>query len=342
MTENETEVKDSKAYQPGTLYLMRETDCLTGEATDYIKIGIVHGNKAVEVRGKEHNTGNPRTVASMKDLASPAVQKLETQLHNEFARHRVSSNEWFYLPGALLDDMIARSEDLNAQLDADIDKLRAATKAKKPGKAPALAATPEATAIAEKLARNEELKKFGAAYKKSIAAEVERLTAGSTDWEYLFQISNRAEKTNFSAAVMKKEFKELYDEYCTVSKTSVTKKFPFAIEEQLEPDEAIEQLALPNLESLGDDVLALHQAHLQHWAAEAKLKWEAEFLEASLLDIAHGTEGIEGILVWNTRDSMKFDTERFQADHPDIYEQCKRTTLAGTTTKLAEWASYKH
>lgn len=97
--ENEEGVEKAKeAYVPGTLYIMQETDYLSGEKFDYYKIGIVRGEKDVAAREKEHSTGNPRQIASVKDILSPAVQKLETRLHNEFARHRVSSGEWFSFP----------------------------------------------------------------------------------------------------------------------------------------------------------------------------------------------------------------------------------------------------
>ena len=99
--EDTIEVQKDK-LPSGTLYFMRETDYLTGQQFDYVKIGIVKGERDLASREKEHRTGNPRSISSVKEIESNAVQTLETFMHNRFAANRVSSGEWFYLPGDCL------------------------------------------------------------------------------------------------------------------------------------------------------------------------------------------------------------------------------------------------
>ena len=47
---------------PGTLYIDRDRDVLTGEWGRYIKIGIVRNEREASRRSKEHQTGNPRRI----------------------------------------------------------------------------------------------------------------------------------------------------------------------------------------------------------------------------------------------------------------------------------------
>ena len=81
---------------PGTLYIDRDRDVLSGEWGQYVKIGIVRNDKEADLRNKEHQTGNPRHIYMIYSAESPMVQHLETQLHHRFATRRILS-EWFQL-----------------------------------------------------------------------------------------------------------------------------------------------------------------------------------------------------------------------------------------------------
>ena len=328
-----------EAYVPGTLYIMQETDYLSGEKFDYYKIGIVRGEKDVTAREKEHSTGNPRRIASVKDILSPAVQKLETRLHNEYARHRVSSGEWFYLPGDLLGEVIALAEELNAELEAEIDVLNAAKLITEPGTKPAITPTADLAAVSQRLAEVLGQTAVVAGYKKTVESKLKELAQGKEEWKHLFELRFNKEKNSFSTTELKKKYKALYEEYQRVLKVTVTPKF---VVEPI-PYEAstfLEEIGLVDPEQLGEDIIALHQANLAHWSVDAKLKWEREVLEAKLLTAAGDAEGIEGVLFWNVRESKNFDKEAFIIDHPDEYADSFKVTPASTTWRVAEWASY--
>ena len=81
---------------PGTLYIDRDQDVLSGEWGQYVKIGIVRNDKEASIRNKEHQTGNPRRIHVIFSAESPMVEHLETYLHHIFASRRVLG-EWFLL-----------------------------------------------------------------------------------------------------------------------------------------------------------------------------------------------------------------------------------------------------
>lgn len=338
--ENEEGVETVKeAYVPGTLYIMQETDYLSGEKFDYYKIGIVRGEKDVAAREKEHSTGNPRKIASVKDILSPAVQKLETRLHNEFARHRVSSGEWFYLPGELLGQVIALAEELKKELDSEVQILNAAKVISAPGDNPMIAPTKELLAISNRLADVLGQTAVVEGYKKTVDAKLKELALGDPAWEHLFERRNNKEKNSFNTAVLKKKYKALYEEYQRILKVSVNKQFTVKAT-NYEASELYEALGLAHPDQLGKDILGLHQANLAHWSVDAKLKWEREILEAKLLTAASDAEGIEGILHWKTAQSKTFDKEAFEVEHPVEFADSFKHTPATTTWRVAEWASY--
>lgn len=339
--ENEEALEKAKeAYVPGTLYIMQETDYLSGEKFDYYKIGIVRGEKDVTAREKEHSTGNPRQIASVKDILSPAVQKLETRLHNEFARHRVSSGEWFYLPGDLLGQVIALAEELNAELESEIEVLKAAKLVTGPGTKPALIPTGEVLSVSERLAEVLGQTAVVATYKKTVESKLKELAQGKDEWKYLFEVRFNKEKNAFSTTELKKKYKDLYEEYKRVLKVTVNPKFT-VVPKKYEESELLSEFGLTDPEQLGGDILGLHQANLAHWSVDSKLKWEREFLEAKLLSTANDAEGIEGVLVWNIRESKNFDKDAFEIEHPIEFADSYMVTPASTTWRVAEWASYK-
>lgn len=99
----------------GTLYFMREYDRFDQSTFPFVKIGIVKGEADVSRRKKEHQTGNPRQIQSQKDIPSPAVQMLETFMHNYFATQRIEG-EWFR--DAQLDEMIRKAEEMALELES--------------------------------------------------------------------------------------------------------------------------------------------------------------------------------------------------------------------------------
>jgi len=81
---------------PGTLYIDRDQDVLSGEWEQYVKIGIVRNDKEASIRNKEHQTGNPRRIHVIFSAESPMVEHIEIYLHHICVYQRVL-RQWFLL-----------------------------------------------------------------------------------------------------------------------------------------------------------------------------------------------------------------------------------------------------
>jgi hypothetical protein len=333
------ELIEKVPYVPGTLYFMTEIDFLNGDTFPYYKIGIVKNDKEVEVRKKQHRTGNPRDIISVCDIASPAAQKLETRLHNEFAVHRVASGEWFRFSEEILAEVITRARELNDQLIAEIEILNAAKRIKGPGAGEPLDASAtfeeDGASLGVLISEQAVISKA----KLSISKKIKLLTEGNLQWERLLEPRQNSEKNNFSVEILKKKYKALYEEFKTKEAQSITASWVFEIPE-LELDQVLEKYGCPNLEILGDSPIELHQAFLSLWSAGAIADWEIERIQARLLCAASDSNGIDGILEWKFLNSKTFDREEFQKKHPDVYNDCFKKTDANVTYRVVEWASY--
>lgn len=326
-------------YVPGTVYFMTEIDFLNGQRFPYYKIGIVKNDKEVEVRKKQHRTGNPRDIISVRDIVSPAAQKLETRLHNEFASNRVASGEWFHFSEEMLEVAIARALDLNAQLIDEINLLNSAQNISGPGSNAVLAADTGIQSDAESLGILTAEKSVISQIKASLSKEIKRLAEGDPQWERLFEARQNSEKNAFNVAILKKKNKSLYDQFQTIEKQSVSPNWIVEVP-AVDADAVAEKYGCLPADSLGSDPLGLHQAYLRVWSASAKIDWEIERIVARLLNVAKDSNGISGVLEWKVTNSKSFDKKAFIDKHPDVYNDCFKKTEAHVSYRVVEWASY--
>lgn len=336
--ENNGEQDSKLPYVPGTVYFMRETDFLTGETFPYYKIGIVKNDKEVDKRLAQHRTGNPRDIITVRDIVSPAAQKLETRLHNEYASHRVASGEWFNFTDELLARAIARAVELNEQLSAEIDVLNSAKKIKAPGPGKPLASEPYLKA-AEQLGPLLAEKEIISKVKKHLSKLIKALAEGNPQWERLLEARNNDEKNAFNVEILKKKHKALYEEFKTKESQSITPKWLVEIP-KLEDGQVLAKFNCSDIDSIGDNPIELHQAFLKVWAAAAEIDWEIEIIQARMLHDAKKSTGIVDVLEWKITNSKNFDTAKFIEKHKTIYDDCFKTTEAKITYRVVEWASY--
>lgn len=78
----------------GWVYVLRERDFLTGKTDRYVKIGLTKNE--VELRNKDHQTGNPRLIYSEYEQHVPLMSTMETYLHHVHSSDRIHG-EWFDL-----------------------------------------------------------------------------------------------------------------------------------------------------------------------------------------------------------------------------------------------------
>ena len=100
----------------GFIYFLGEKDALTGETTEYVKIGQTGSDREVSDRIDEHQTGNPRVVFDRGSFQVVSVDTVETHLHHAFAEYRVLG-EWFCLGTGPLKAAMEEGSRLNALLE---------------------------------------------------------------------------------------------------------------------------------------------------------------------------------------------------------------------------------
>jgi hypothetical protein len=321
----------SKELVAGTLYFMKETDYLTGETFDYVKIGIVKGEKEVAAREKDHRTGNPRRISSVKDIATPAVQKLETHLHNLYARNRVSSGEWFYLSSSELEQAIEEATTQKEVLEKKIqnlNNLQSANKTQHLG--PSLPESPEAKALVEQILFLEAEESANSRQKKELSAAIIDLASDDPRYASLLQVSITKASTRFDGTNLRKTHKELYESFMTKESSSWARKFLIEV-----PKKETESLELENLSAE-----ALHALYLDSWAEAENLKWKLWILESDLLALMGDASEISGLVQWKETKKKVFDGDSFKASHPEIYSQFMNESEPKQNQKVVEWASY--
>lgn len=324
----------------GVVYFMGERDVLSGATSDYYKIGIVKGDRTVGARTSEHNTGNPRSVFAVSEISSPAAQTLETRLHNEFAIHRVSSNEWFHLPNNLFENVFKTATLLNDELIRHAEVLAVAKNLDAPGEGDEIAPSAEIEELVSRASQIAALRKVLTAYVKQIDANLKQYARGTAEWDAMVRVVQKAERSSFSSDLVKSLDKELWEQFMVEGVAKYRKSFAFPTL-SISLDETLNEYGLPAVEDCGDDVHALHRAHLDHWSIKARLDWEFDLIEAQLLYFARESRGIAGYLKWTKPEiSRSFDKNRFELEHPDVYQQCIKVTPAKVEEHVVEWAGY--
>jgi hypothetical protein len=329
----EDEAKVSGKFLPGTLYFMQETDYLSGEKFEYYKIGIVKGESDVLNREKAHKTGNPRHIASVKTFDSPAVQILETYLHNRFAKHRVSSGEWFYFSGDLLSQAIEVATEIRAKLAANVEGLLLeAGKSKMNHSGAALGVSQNLKDLANAALLAEASAKQAVEKRKAIGQFLKDIAGEDESLSFLFKISSVDEKKSFDTTAFSKAHKEIYEKY----KTKETSSWALNFLVKLENKPPSEELLLENLSPI-----ELHETYLDAWSEQANRAFEHALLEAQLIAAIGDAASVEGLVEWKESKRIAFDGAKFKAEHPDLAAEFIKVTPAKVNKSPAEWASYK-
>jgi hypothetical protein len=323
---------------------MFEKDRLTGEASDYLKIGIVNKEKTVSAREKQHQTGNPRQIFTHHEIESSGVQMLETALHNHFANLRVKG-EWFRVSTDQTVKMIelaeARATELSAH-ESDLDFAQGANE---------LERTPhsEATSLDSELMDFElvmrvidyassELK-VHRANKSAISKRMTELRPQVDFPEDMFKSQERAATESLNIAKIRKQFPELVSEFEVIKKTW-TYTLPFLSFDSGRKTDAVEI----DVQDFGEDLLALHDAYLSTWSAISDHQWDFQIAESQLLALCGSAqtlkEGDLTLVQWEEKSRSSFSKSAFQEEYPEQASHCMLQTHSGVSFSVSEWRSY--
>ena len=324
---------------PGTLYVDRDQDVLSGEWGQYVKIGIVRNDKEASIRNKEHQTGNPRRIHVIFSAESPMVEHLETYLHHIFASRRVLG-EWF-----LLDDNAVKSEVIpcaETLIEQQRTSLEAFTQ-KAANKSIASSGISRQSTDSELALHQQAIDAKHAldilqARQDIIKSKLIRLATGSGGISGVLDFQTKILRPSLQKSKLKTDHPELYLEYETlvlgepkgplsVKGTSSLKKLDQELydEKKLMAHSAAtdnSDITSPEVER-NSTITDLHQAYLENLKAIASADWLYESLKARLASMLHNDDDIEGVVSWKrlAKEESKFDIDSFAKDHPDIYAE---------------------
>lgn len=316
----------------GELYFVRELDFHTKKHTNFVKIGLVRereGRSSFD-RLSEHQTGNPRRLELPEGnvLFTDAINRVEAQMHNVFAKHRVSG-EWFEFANeaeiseakevaAELADQVASYSHLFLKAD-DLDKLPAIGEPK--------TSTQEIDNFASVLQIAKSELKVLAELDTEIAGLFTEAVEAGKDTKGAAKTTSRVYQGKFDKSKFEAEKPDIFAKYIVESKKwnhtflfklkalsldSLPKDFQDFVAEV--HSELTRTIKSGNVEDLNEITLAISHK-------KALAEWDAELATAELKNACDDSEEIVGICTWKRFESStsSFDEAKLKAEEPELY-----------------------
>jgi len=322
---------------PGTLYIDRDQDVLTGEWGLYVKIGIVRNNKEASTRNKEHQTGNPRRIHVIFSAESPMVEHLETYLHHTFAFKRVLG-EWF-----LLDDEAVQTQVIPIAKTV-IEKQHASLKffkQKEANKSIASSGISRAPSDSELVLHQQTINAKNSlvilkAKQNIIKNKLMQIAKGTGGICGVLEFQTKITKPSLQKSKLRTDYPDLYSDYETLvlgeprgqllikGRSSLKKldKELYVETNQMAPSTLNKSIDIASQKVKRNSIITnLHQAYLKNLKEIASADWLYESLKANLASKLHNDDEIKGIVTWKRFAQKKsmFDDNSFSKDYPDIY-----------------------
>ena len=317
---------------PGTLYFISEVDVLTGQTFDYYKIGLVKDSRQGDAldRAGEHQTGNPRRLAVRYTVESPAINDLETLMHDLYAADRIFG-EWFVLPRNSVKKAVAKAEELAAQQRNLVKSATAADKyANVASNDKIIAATPAAKSLYLELQQakleQKEIKTVFALEKTFF----EGLSGSKFDITLFFTTISKMQSKLLDdelAAKHPKIYQEFVREVSTMTSSftsaaarelalTLPKKLATAIAGQVARIEKAGKR--PSLETAQE----IHYNHLALLSSLGDASWREDSAGTQLKSMIKADGGIESVAKWSRtpKTTEKFVAKDFKEAYPDLAE----------------------
>lgn len=335
----------------GTLYFISEVDVLTGQEYDYYKIGLVKDSRQGDSfdRAGEHQTGNPRRLEVRYTVETPAINDLETVMHDLYATERIFG-EWFVLPGNSVKKVVAKAEGLAAQQRSLVKSATVADKyANVASNDKIIAATPAAKSLYLELQQakleQKEIKTVFALEKTFFQG----LTGAKFDATLFFTTTSKMQTKLLEDALAAK-YPKIYQEFVreattmTPSFTSTTaKELALTLPKKLATTIA-EQVA--RLEKAGkrpslETAQEIHFNHLVLLSSLGDASWREDSAETQLKSVIKANGGIESVAKWSRtpKTSEKFVAKDFKQAYPDLAEEFT-TRVPSSSSAIVDMRSY--
>lgn len=325
----------------GDLYFVREQDVLTGEESEFCKIGLVGDERTggVDKRVKEHQTGNPRRLVSVANVPSPAIEDLETSVHKRFAIDRIRG-EWFQLDATRLRQVIDVARTLAAEQSDHAD---VAMTVNELDREVSSGSVRSATSTEVELHRRLLEYKVLSSRASDLGKRVDRIFREAFDNDRpvrQFVTFTTRKNANFDKAKFGESHPDLLAQYTHVQSQwshTFSPKLPKALLAGIEPDAEFLDLErrMNDLFEVAatdaDRLVDLHMLHLELIRFEAQVGWDDDLCRLTLKAECGLDDGIEGIAMWKRemKESPKFDETLFKNEHPDLHAQFVVETETG-------------
>jgi len=329
-------------FNPGYVYILNEEDMLTGNKTDYYKIGMTANDRTVKERiDKDHQTGNPRRIIDVHSFRSEAAFLVERHLHKHFAHLRIF-REWFKLNFKQLNDIKAEAKRYDGLIGPEAKAVRKDAKKESNGKMITLKANVHKDA--EKL-KEEALillnRKLELDLKNTILANELRFETGLYDGgidgiTIMKQkgVGNPIFKFTLFRDSSDKN-KKLYEKFCIKAslKGSIkisdnptkAKNHPQLFEEnkkwktKYDANKPVIGKTKAGSKNRSKSLEKKHLEYLNLVQEIEEVKVEFNIKEFEMMKLLGVNEGVEGLFTWIRTKSYSFDETSFKNAHPNLY-----------------------
>ena len=328
---------------PGEIYFIREKEVLTGEVSNYVKVGLVREgeDRNSEDRASEHQTGNPRLLSVYEVIKTDAVSSIENILHGIYANYRISG-EWFKFDDTTLKSCIAKAKTLAAEAKANIGFFSKAKEFKeKVSAAESKLPTAEILAWHQKYLRAEVVFKECARLSSAIKEIFIEALDQDEEVDHIIVKQEKKVKLIFDKEKFENSYPDLYAKY-QILKETVSGSFRWVSPKEFDTSLEVINPELAkfgiSLEDMITSVLGgktsketLHTQNLRLLGFIALAKWDMDIAQANVQTYCADSASVENICKWVREMKSKsiFDEKLLREELPELYAEFTHEEAGG-------------
>ena len=343
----------------GTLYINRDRDFRTGKWGEYVKIGIVRGDRNAADRNLEHQTGNPREILTIHELFSPMVEHLETQLHHRFASHWVHG-EWFEMDEETVDNLVLKEANkIIAEQNESLEDFQAKIELKDTLSTDSVRApNNEEQQVAKLCFDAREALTIASAKKDIIDAKIRIAIGENNGIEGIANLVYKQGSPSFDKKKFMKENETLAEQYMEDREDKLSGSISLAkgksladLDSELSDALAEAKSEIPKFKPdlkgetprSMNGLQELHAMYVESMRDVAIASWEFERMRARLVKLLGNDKGIEEIITYNRvmkEQAPAFNSTRFKNENPEIYQSYLKEGKESVAVAILPYRAY--
>ena len=343
----------------GTLYINRDRDFRTGNWGEYVKIGIVRGDRNAADRNLEHQTGNAREILTIHELFSPMVEHLETQLHHRFASYWVHG-EWFEMDNETVENLVLKEANkIIAEQNESLQDFQAKIELKDTLSTDAVRSPSNEEQQVAKLCFDAREALTIASAKKDIIDAKLRIAIGENNGvEGIANLVYKQGSPSFDKNKFMKENETLAEQYMEDREDKLSGSISLAKGKSLadldsELSDALTEAKSkipkfkPELKSKTprsmNGLQELHAMYVESMRDVAESSWEFDRMRARLVRLLGDDKGIEEIITYNRvmkEQNPAFNLTRFKNENQELYESYIKDGKESVAVSILPYRAY--